>query len=87
MSTISQLTEYSFRRLIRQDAETRLKNQEALKYIIELSQNTRTDISRWDIQAIFGTKTNHFVQDKTEINKRFFAAKESQQIVSNTATE
>lgn len=79
-TTISNLMEYNFRKLSRQSPEVKEGNKNALKYIVELATNTRTNISKWDIQAIFGTKTNHFIQDKNELNKRFFETKAKETI-------
>jgi hypothetical protein len=53
--------------------DTKKSQLKALQYILQVAAHTNTNITRWDIVALFGTGTDKIlVEDKNQINKKFF---------------
>ena len=60
-------------------ANTKSAVKTAFRYIIQLSNLSRTHIDTWDIERVF-QKDGKWITDKGEINKAFFEKKESEPI-------
>lgn len=73
MLTMSDARRGNFKFLNRQSPEKRVRNLESLKYIEYIASRTGACIDHWDVKALFGSGSgNDFVQDRGEINRRFF---------------